>query len=195
AAAIPTSFLQILKGYLGQYAGVKLSLDDAGNLVDGTGKIVHKKGEFTEKGGFYYDSAGNKLGRIWSKIVKAVTDAATKTVDAMKGVFTNLITKKEGAEASYSLSNIEWQKENNRISNFSKAEVEGLAAAMKATDKGKVVVNVYTNDGADDKENTKLSKARAEVVHNMLVTLGVPDGRISFKGMGTGANKVDIAAK
>ncbi len=195
AAAIPASFLEMIKGYLGKYAGVRLSLDDDGNLVDASGKIIYKKGEFTQKNGFYYDSAGNKLGRIWAKIVKAVTDAADKTMDAMKGLFTDLITKKEGAESSYSLSNIEWKKENNRITNFSKAEVEGLAAAMKATDNGKVVVNVYTNDGADDKENMKLSKARAEVVHDMLVALGVPDGRISFKGMGTGDNKVDISSK
>lgn len=195
AAAIPATFLEMIKGYLGKYAGVKLSLDDNGNLIDGTGKIVYKNGEFTQKNGFYYDSAGNKLGRIWSKIVKAVTDAAGATVDAMKGIFTDLITKKEGAKTNYSLSNIEWKKENNRIANYSKAEVEGLAAAMKATDSGKIVVNVYTNDGKDDKENKNLSKTRAEVVHNMLVALGVPDGRISFKGMGTGDNKVEIGTK
>lgn len=92
----------------------------------------------------------------------------------------------------YSLQKITFNNENHRITNFSKNEVEGLAAALKAHPDSKIQVQVHTKDGGD------VSKKRAEVVHDMLVTLGVKDGQISYKGMGdkdaakAAAGKVEI---
>lgn len=200
-ASIPTTWKTNLKSQLGEYAGVKLVLDDQGNLVDPNGKIILKKGEFQEKDGYYYDKNGNKLGRIWSKIIKAIGDGAKKTVDGMKNLFTGMFRKAPGAKKTYTLSQIEFNKENHRITNFSKAEVEGLAAALKANKDSKIDVNVYTNDGKDNGENKKLSKVRAEVVKNMLVTLGVDKGQISFNGKGSSddakasSDKVEITVK
>ena len=192
---LPQSLLQRLKAFLGKFAGYKLQMDDAGNLVDASGKIVMKKGEYIQKNGFYYDKQGNKLGRIWSKIVKAVVDAANKTVDGMKKLFANMVKKKAGVKSDYTLSKITFNDQNQRITNFSKAEVMGLAAALKENADGKIVVSVMTNDGKDDIENKKLSTSRAKVVHDMLVTLGVSKSQISYEGNGTGANKVMIKVK
>lgn len=198
---LPTTLVGKLKSHLGKYAGVKLEMDDAGNLVDGTGKIVVKKGDYETKDGFYVDKQGNKLGRVWDKIVKAVTDAAEKTVDGMKNLFAGMFAKKPNAKTMYTLSQIEFNKENHRITNFSKAELQGLAAALKADKNSKIDVNVYTADGKDGKENKKLSKIRAEVVRDMLVTLGVDKGQIDFNGKGDSdaakakAGRVEISVK
>ena len=198
---IPMSFLDKLKAYLGKHSGQKLSLDAGGNLIDANGKVLYKKGSYVERDGFYYDNDGNKLGKIWAKIAKAIGDVAGKTLESMKNLFAEMVTKKEGAKPYYSLSDISFNKDDHRINNFSKAEVEGLAAALKENENGKIEVQVHTNDGATSKENKKLSKVRAEVVHNMLVTLGVKNSQISFKGMGdevadkASKDKVEIVVK
>lgn len=193
--SVSTGLLDRLKAYLGKYSTSKLTVNASGDLVDQNGKVVYKKGEYTEKDGFYYDNNGNKLGRIWGKIVQAVKDAAGAGLDAMKSLFSDMVTKKAGAKTNYELSNITFDKTNNRITNFSKNEVEGLAAALKENANGKITVVANTNDGKDEKENKKLAKSRAEVVHDMLVTLGVPKGQISFEAGDGAMNKVEILVK
>ena len=188
--SLPATLNDKLKAYLGKYYNTKMYLDANGNLVDETGKIILKKGEFVEKDGFYYDKKGNKLGRIWEKIIEAISNAAEKTIDGMKKLFSNMFTKKEGVQSTYTLTNIVFNPENHRITNYSKAEVEGLAAALKADPNSKITVQAYTMDGKNAKENKELSKTRAMVVHDMLVTLGVPEKQISAEGLGDGVNKV-----
>jgi outer membrane protein OmpA-like peptidoglycan-associated protein len=174
------------------------TVDASGNLVDADGKIIFKKGEFTMKDGEYYDMEGKRVG-FFSKVGGAIGDgakavggavggAATATADAFKNVFGGMFKKKkEGAPvANYTLSNITFNRDNHKIENFSKNEVVGLANALKAYPDSKVKVQVYTNDGDDDGNNKKLSKSRAEVVRDMLVTLGVDKKQISYDGMGAG---------
>lgn len=102
---------------------------------------------------------------------------------------------KEGVNATYQLTNIVFNPENHKITSFSKEEVEGLAAALKAEPNSKIIVQAFTNDGKSDKENKSLSKTRAEVVEQMLTTLGVNSRQISSEGMGAGENKVQIKVK
>ncbi len=183
-----------------------LFVDDAGNLVK-DGEILYKKGEFSIKDGQYLDASGKRIGLL-EKVGQAIGDAgkavggavagaANKTADAFKDVFGGMFKKKaEGAAVSaYGLSQIKFDTESHKITSFSKQEVMGLAAALKAYPDSKIQVQVNTNDGADGKENEKLSKIRAEVVHDMLVTLGVSDKQISFKGMGQGADNVSITVQ
>jgi len=178
--------------------GIKYTVDASGNLVDVDGKIIFKKGEYTIKNGEYYDMEGKKVGFL-SKVGGAIGDgakavggavggAATATADAFKNVFSGMFKKKkEGAPvANYTLNNITFNTENHKIENFSKNEVVGLANALQTYPDSKVKVQVYTNDGDDNVKNKELSKSRAEVVRDMLVTLGVDKKQISFDGMGAG---------
>lgn len=107
----------------------------------------------------------------------------------MKMMFADMIIKKEGAEKTYALSNIEFKPENHLIANFSKAEVKGLAAALKENKTGTTEVHVYTADGKNDKDNAKRSDLRAQVIRDMLVTLGI--GKDSIKAVGKGATDAE----
>ncbi len=183
AGSFSNSLLAKIKSFLGKYPSTRLSIDANGNLVDSSGKVLYKKGEYSKKGGFYYDKKGNRLGRIWDNIVKAVK----KTVDQMTTFFNNMLTKKSGATRTYTLSNITFKKDDHRIKTYSKAEVEGLARALKANPNSVIKVKVYTEEGK------KVSELRANVVRDMLVTLGVKKSQISFKGMSdSDANKAAI---
>jgi len=184
-----------------------ISVDAAGNLVRKDGSIILKKGEFSIKDGEYFDADGKKLNLL-EKLGKAVGDAgkavgdagkavggavagaAGKTADAFKDVFGGMFKKKKsgGAVAAYGLSDIVFDTESHKITSFSKNEVMGLANALKATPDAKIKVQVSSADGQDK----KVTKLRAQVVHDMLVTLGVADKQISAEGLGAGDGKVSI---
>ncbi len=219
AGTYSTTLLDKLKAQYGKLTGTSYSINANKDLIDGTGKVLYKYGDYIEQDGFFKDKNNNKIAPRLSKfsidfedVLKKAGDAigkagdaigstAAKTVESMKSLFGDMISKKEGASANYALSDITFNPENHRITNFSKAEVEGLAAALKANPDSKVSVNNYTADGKSDGENKKLSKTRAEVVHNMLVALGVKNKQISFKGLGNEdpakakANKFEIVVK
>ena len=176
-----------------------LSLDADGNLMR-DGKMFLKSGEFTVKDGEYFDADGKSLGFL-AKVGQAIGDAgkavggavagaAGQTADAFKDLFGGMFKKKAegGSVSNYSLNDIVFDPESNRITSFSKNEVEGLASALKSMPDSKITVQVSAADGA----KKGVTKARAKVVHDMLVTLGVPDKQIDAKGMGEGDGKVAI---
>ncbi len=184
-----------------------LSIDADGNLVS-NGKIIAKKGAFKEVDGNYVGADGKQLGVI-AKVGKAIGDAgkavggAAKaaggavagavagSADAIKSKFANAFSAKEPG-FTFDLSNIQWEEGGHKITSFSKEEIMGIASALKENKNGKIEVQVNGNDKG-------LSKKRAQVIHDQLVTLGVPNTQISSKGMGTGdattASKVKIAVK
>ncbi len=172
------------------------TVSEAGDLVDEGGKVILKAGEFETKDGYYVDKNGKKIG-VFKKIGQAIGSAAKKTAETFDNMFSGMFKKKQVGEA-YTLNNISFNPENHKITNFSKAEIEGLAAALKSNPDSKITVNAYTADGENEVKNKALSKLRAKVVHDMLVTLGVPDKQISAKGLATkdagkaAANNVEI---
>jgi len=198
AAGKVTSTAAGAAGAVGTMAGTAkgLSLDADGNLLK-DGKMFLKKGEFTVKDGEYFDKEGKSLGFL-AKIGKAIGDAgkavggavagaAGKTADFFKDSFGGMFKQKKagGTVAAYSLNQIQFDADGYKIKSFSKNEVEGLAAALQAYPDAKITVQ---GTGGDK----KLSGKRAQVIHDMLVALGVSDGQIKAKGMGEGAEKFEI---
>ena len=189
---------------------IEFTIDESGNLLDASGKIAYKAGDFkTTEDGYYVDKKGNRIGKMFKKIGdaigdatkatgKAIGNAAEKTGDFFKNTFSDMFKKKAGTETTYELSQIKFNPENHRITDFSKNELDGLAAALKADPNAKIKVQSYTSDAKNKLANKTLSNTRAKVVHDMLVTLGVNKDQISFKGLGSkndakaAANKVEI---
>jgi len=175
--------------------GALYTEDEAGNLVDKNGNIAYKVGSFKSIDGYYVDEEGNRLGKALGAVKDAVVGAANATASAFTGLFSKMLKKEEGAKKTYLLTNISFDKESHKITNFSKGEVEGLASALKEYPDSKIEVQNYTTEGE------KVSIMRALVVKHMLVTLGVPDNQIKSKGMGdsdkvkASGNKVEIVIK
>jgi len=175
--------------------GALYTEDEAGNLVDKNGNIAYKVGSFKSIDGYYVDEEGNKLGKALGAVKDAVVGAANATASAFTGLFSKMLKKEEGAKKTYLLTNISFDKESHKITNFSKGEVEGLASALKEYPDSKIEVQNYTTEGE------KVSFMRAMVVKHMLVTLGVPENQIKSKGMGdsdkvkASGNKVEIVIK
>ena len=102
---------------------------------------------------------------------------------AIKSNFNKLFNTK-AVGTTYALSGIGFDKASHKITKMSKEEVEGLAAALKEHPASRIQVQVHTADGGNKKACKELSGLRADVVKNMLVTLGVNADQISAKGLG-----------
>jgi len=185
------------------------NLNSNGDVLNGNGAVIFATGSYE------FDQDGNLVDKRNKRIIlpagSITKDLATElralfsettavSLEDMQTLFGNMILKKSNV-TSYALTNIEFNKDDHKISNFSKAEIMGLAGALKENVNGEIEVQVYTADGKDDKESRSLSDTRANVIRDMLVTLGVDENQISAKGMGTSDpekakfGKVDIVIK
>lgn len=182
------------------------NFNDKNDILSGSGAVVHPAGTYN------VDAKGNLVdanGRLISAVSSLNATFASRlksimeeiNLEKMKLMFSNMISKKEGAGNSYALSQVEFKDDGHLIKNFSKAEVEGLAAALKANVKGKIEVHVHSDDGKDKKASEKLTDMRANVIRDMLVTLGVDKGQIKAVGKAmedeakASLDKVDIVIK
>lgn len=199
-------------------------VDGEGNLLDKKGELVKSAGEFKLVEGFYVDNEGNRIKRkieetkekintaidntkekvstAIDNTAEKVGDAASMTVEGAKTSFKKMFNTKAVGE-TYTLTDIAFDKESHRITAMSKEEVEGLAAALKDLPASRIQVQVHTADGKNNSECKEISALRAEVVKDMLVTLGVSEKQVSAKGMGLSAedatkavaNKVEIVVE
>lgn len=183
-----------------------------GYYVDNTGARIQRKiDETKEKLNVASDKTKEKLDEAASKTKEAldntidktkeaVSNAATITSEATKETFNKLFNTKAVGTA-YALSEIVFDPTSHRITNMSKEEVEGLAAALKEHPESRIQVQVHTADGKNAAENKKISDLRAEVVKNMLVALGVDAKQISSKGLSSkeetkaAANAVEVVVE
>lgn len=180
-------------------------VDADGNLLNKKGDLVKKAGEFKLEGGFYVDNKGqyiqrdidkakeklntkvdetkDKLKNATAKSKEAIKLAANRTTESVTQNFNKLFNTK-AVGTIYPLPDIKFDKDSHRITNFKKEDVEGLAASLKDNPASRIQVQVYTADAKSRSANKKVSVLRADVVKQMLVTLGVNDDQISSKGMG-----------
>jgi len=180
-------------------------VDANGNLLNKKGDLVKKKGEYKMEGGYYVDNAGQTIQRDIDKTKEkinktvdgakkkvkdaasgtkeALTLAADRTKESVKNNFNDIFNTK-AVGTIYPLAEIEFDKTSHRITNFKKEDIEGMAASLKDHPASRIQVQVYTADAKSRGKNKEISNLRAELVKNMLVTLGVSKDQISSKGMG-----------
>lgn len=154
-------------------------------------KMGEKMGAAKEKMGEKMGETKEKLGAAVGNTKEAVSDMTAKTAESVKANFNKLFNTK-AVGTTYALSKIEFKGKTHRITKMSMEEVEGLAAALKEHPESRIQVQVHTSDGETKKECREISKLRAEVIKDMMVTLGVNEDQISSKGLGL---TVEDAAK
>lgn len=73
-----------------------------------------------------------------------------------------------------------------------KSNISQLAGIMKKYPENVLTIKGYTDSTGSDKVNKPLSEKRAKAVRDALVANGIPEGTVSFVGMGS-ENPVDAA--
>lgn len=171
--------------------GIDKTKDKINEKVDNT---KEKLGNATANTKEKLDNTKEKLGNAAAKSKVAIGNAANKTTASVKESFNDVFNTK-AVGAAFPFSSIKFDKESHRITDMDRADVDGLVAALKEHPESRIQVQVHTADGKNKIESKTISKLRAEVVRDMLVTLGVKKGQISAKGMGlTNEGAVKAAA-
>ncbi len=166
-------------GYYVDNNGERLKRD-----IDKTKEKINATVDKTkEKLGAAVGESKEKLNDAVGSTKEAVSNVASKTTESVKANFNKLFNTK-AVGTVYTLPGIEFKKESHMMTKMSKEEVEGLAAALKEHPESRIQVQVHTADGGSKKANKERSKLRAEVIKDMLVTLGVNADQISAKGLG-----------
>ena len=175
---------------------IKRDIDKAKEKINET--VDKTKEKLSEQ----MDKTKEKLSETMDKTKASVSSAAGASAEAVKDQFNKLFNTKAVGTA-YTLPDIEFDKKSHRITKMSKAEVEGLAASLKEHPESRIQVQVHTADGKNKSECKEISGLRAEVIKDMLVTLGVNADQISSKGLGLTvedaakavANKVEVVVE
>jgi outer membrane protein OmpA-like peptidoglycan-associated protein len=183
-----------------------LTINLRGDIIDRTSKVWVPAGMYTIDDN---DNLLDRRGRLiipMDKLPSSLQERLFSMVEGikrnrMRTMFLGMLNDRTGNASLYTLSMIEFNPDNHLISYFSKSEVEGLADALKEQATGKIEVHVYTDDADGRRANQKLSETRANVIRDMLVTLGVNPNQIKAVGKGTedsekaSSGKVDIVAQ
>jgi len=168
---------------------------EGGYYVDNKGQYIQRKIDKTkdkinstvdntkDKINSTVDKTKGKMKIAAANTKKAMTLAANRTTESVKSNFNELFNTK-AVGTIYPMTEIKFDPKSHRITNFKKEDIEGMAASLKENPGSRIQVQVYTADAKSRGENKKISNLRAELVKNMLVTLGVKEDQISFKGMG-----------
>ncbi len=152
--------------------------------VDNTKEKLQSAGSKTKE---KLQNAGTKtkekLQNAGAKTKEVLTLAKDRTTESVTANFNKLFNTK-AIGTIYPLSEIKFNPKSHKITDFNKADVEGLAASLKDHPASRIQVQVYTADAKTKKDNRKISSDRAELVAGMLIALGVNKEQVSFKGMG-----------
>ena len=135
-------------------------------------------------------SAGGKMmdgttGNAASGAGAALSAAGMAAKEKFSGMF------KTGSSASaFSLHDITWDPTGNKITNYNKDEIMALASALKEDPTAKIQVQAFG-------KNKLIASGRAQVVKQILTTLGVKGSQLSAKGLTDGAdeNGVNVIVK
>jgi len=146
------------------------SVNEDGDLEDAKGTVVKKAGEFSVTDGYYVSTSGEPLSPVYNPL--------NKSSDEFKKNFSDILMTKKSVGTTYVLSHMEFDPQSNTVTKHSKAELEGLANALRTIPGAKIQVEVHSVDGDDE------TKLRAQAIKDLLVSLGVEKDQISSKGMG-----------
>lgn len=141
--------------------------DAAGAVVDGVAGAFSSVNE----------AAKSALG----KIKFAAGSAGSQMMDFIEGGFKG--------DGKFTFRNLRFNSGSAAITGATAAEVDNLAAILKAYEGVNVVVEGYTDSTGNAASNVTLSENRANAVKNRLVAAGINGDRIVTKGLGS-ANPV-----
>ena len=123
---------------------IKRNIDKTKAKINKT--VDDTKDKLNEKMNSAKDKMGDtkdKLGQAVGNTKAAVTKAANRTTESVKANFKELFNTK-AVGTVYPLDEITFNPESHRITGMSKADVEGLAAALKEHPESRIQVQVHT---------------------------------------------------
>ena len=159
------------------------------NVVDKTaGAVGDVAGAAGDAVGGAMDAVGGVFGNI-NEAAKAALDKVSFAAGSVGSQMKDFIAGGFKGDGRFRFNNLTFASGSANISGETGAEVDNLAAILKAYPDLKINVEGYTDSSGNAAANATLSENRAVSVKNRLVAAGIDASRISTKGFGA-ANPV-----
>ncbi len=164
--------------------------DAAGDVTEAAGDAAGAAGDMVKDGAGAIGDAAGAIGDAargaFAKVddtAKAALDKISFTAGSAGQQMMDFIGGGEG-NGTFRFNNLTFATGSAAIDQSSAAEVDNIAAIMKAYPGVNVRVDGHTDSTGNADSNMKLSQARAEAVKGRLIAQGIDAGRLSAKGFG-----------
>ena len=149
-------------------------------VAEGTGNIVKGAGDMAK-------GAVDKVANAFGTVNQAALDALSGIKFAAGSAGSQMLAFiKDGGngEGKFRFNNLNFASGSATIAGESGAEVDNLAAILKAYSDLKVSIEGYTDNTGNADKNITLSKQRADAVQQRLIAAGIAADRITTQGFG-----------
>jgi len=188
---IPALLVLAALSYFGTRSGCG-AIDNAADKVgDVTSKTMDKAGDMakgaTDAVGDAAKGAADMASSAFSNVNEAAKGALGKIKFAAGSAGSQMMDYIDGGfkgDGKVTFKNLNFATGSAAISGATAAEVDNLAAILKAYPDVKISVDGYTDNTGNADANRKLSKDRAEAVKARLVNQGIAGNRIVTTGKG-----------
>jgi len=161
-------------------------------VTDTTKAVTETTGNVVKGAGDMAKGAVDKVTNAFGTVNQAALDALSGIKFAAGSAGSQMLAFIKGGgtgEGKFRFNNLNFASGSATIAGDSGAEVDNLAAILKAYSDLKVSIQGYTDSTGNAEKNTALSKQRADAVQQRLVAAGIAANRITTQGFGA-ANPV-----
>lgn len=161
---------------------VEATTNVAGDAANAVGDAANAAGDMTKDAA---NAVADAAGAVFSKVdeaAKAAMDKVTFTAGSAGSQMKNFIDGGFKGDSNFTFKNLNFATGSAELG--SGAEVDNLAAILKAYPAVNVTINGYTDNTGNAAANLSLSQARAASVMGRLVAQGIDISRIKSVGNG-----------
>ncbi len=167
-------------------------IDNATDMVkDTAGAVVEKSGDMAKGAADAVGDVAKGAADMASSAFANVNEAAKNALGSIKfaagSAGSQMMEFIDGGfkgSGKVTFKNLTFATGSAAISGATAAEVDNLAAILKAYPDVKISVDGYTDNTGNAEANVKLSKARADAVKARLVSQGIAGARVVTSGKG-----------
>lgn len=171
--------------------GAEMTKDAGGAIADGAKAAGGAVVDGAKTAGNAVADGANAVGSGLSAAFSKVDDVARKALSgitfAAGSAGKQMMDYIDGGgkgEGTFRFKNLNFESASARIAGTSGAEVDNLAAILKAYPDVNVVIEGHTDSDGEEAANVTLSESRAASVKARLVALGIDASRVATKGYG-----------
>jgi len=190
---IPAVLILGLLGYFGLNKTGCNAIDSAADSVSNTAESMAEGAGDMAKGaadavGDAADGAVDAVGGAFSNINEAAKSALSDIKFAAGSAGSQMMDYIEGGfegDGKVTFKNLTFASGSSAISGATAAEVDNLAAILKAYPDVKLQIDGYTDSTGNADSNVTLSQSRADAVKSRLIAQGVDESRLMTTGHGS----------
>lgn len=151
--------------------------DAAGNLVKGAAGAAGDLANTAK------NAAGTAAGGL-ANTIKKTADFFKFEKGSTAANFANFLSSSDDTSKTFVLDKVQFATGTATLKDTSKEQLQRIAKIVKAYEGVNFELQGYTDNTGSEQTNTAVSQSRAESVKAFLISQGIPESRLTAKGLG-----------